>query len=54
MDGFGDRLLARKHTAVAPGPEAGSPRNDYFWSSTFQYASLTNFAQLAIRRAWSA
>ena len=22
--GFGDRLLARKHTAVAPGPMAGS------------------------------
>jgi len=36
---------------VAPDPGAGSRRNDYFWSSTFQYASLTNFDQLAIRRA---
>ena len=34
--GFGDRLLARKHTAVAPGRAAGSRRNDYFCNSTFQ------------------
>ena len=52
--GFGDRLLARKHTAMAPGLAAGSRRNDYFCNSTFQYASLMNFDQLAIRIVWSA
>ena len=34
--GFGDRLLARKHTAMAPGLAAKSRRNDYFCNSTFQ------------------
>jgi hypothetical protein len=34
--GFGDRLLARKHTAVAPGLAAESRCNDYFCNSTFQ------------------
>jgi hypothetical protein len=33
---FGDRLLARKHTAMAPAFAAGSRRNDYFCNSTFQ------------------
>ena len=34
--GFGDRLLARKHTAMAPGRKTGSRRNDYFCNATFQ------------------
>jgi hypothetical protein len=29
-------------------------RNNYSRSVTFQYASLTNFDQLAIRTSWSA
>ena len=54
--GFGDRLLSQEHTPVsAPGlATRGIWRNDYSRSVTFQYASLTNFDQLAIRMPWSA
>ena len=55
-DGFGGHLLSQEHTPVsAPGlATRGIWRNDYSCSVTFQYASLTNFDQLAIRMLWSA
>lgn len=35
-------------------PARGLWRNNYSCSITFQYASLTNFSQLATRTLWSA
>ncbi len=56
LGGFGDRFLSQEHTPVsAPGQATGgSWRNNYSRSVTFQYASLMNFDQLAIRTSWSA
>ena len=47
--------LPGAHSLKAPGlvrPEAAIQR--YLASSTFQYASLTNFDQLSIRTSWNA
>ena len=53
----------QSHTRVLPRPESALPSQDtsttttrqphgvYFFSSTFQYASLTNFFQLSMRRS---
>ena len=38
----------------ASGPEGRKRFHIYFSSSTFQYASLTNFDQLSIRTSFSA
>ena len=49
--GFGGRFLSQEDTPVsAPGLATGDQRrNNYSCSVTFQYASLMNFDQLAIR-----
>ena len=56
LGGFGDRFLSQEDTPVsAPGLAArGLWRNNYSRSVTFQYTSLMNFDQLAIRTSWSA
>jgi hypothetical protein len=35
-------------------PTSGGVQTSYFCSSTFQYASLTNFDQLSTRTSWAA
>ena len=57
--GFGDRLLSQEHTPVvstgpAPARSSYGWHDNYVSSVTFQYASLTNFDQLAIRSACEA
>ena len=51
--GFGGRLLSQEHDPVSPVEATpawtGNRTISYFSSSTFQYASLTNLAQLSIR-----
>ena len=52
---FGSCLLSQEHTRVwLPTHQPGAVVVDYFSSSTFQYASLTNFDQLSIRTSRSA
>ena len=47
---FGSCLLSQEHTRVKlPANQPGAVVVIYFSSSTFQYASLTNFDQLSIR-----
>ena len=53
--GFGSHLLAQEHTRVGlPASKPGAVVVAYVSSSTFQYASLTNFDQLSIRTSRSA
>ena len=52
---FGSCLLSQEHTRVGlPASKPGAVVVDHFSSSTFQYASLTNFDQLSIRTLWNA
>ena len=52
---FGSCLLSQEHTRVGlPAQKPGAVVVIYFFSSTFQYASLTNFDQLSIRTSWNA
>jgi hypothetical protein len=51
----GSCLLSQEHTRVGlPTHQPGAVVVNYFSSSTFQYASLTNFDQLWIRTSWNA
>ena len=52
---FGSCLLSQEHTRVGlPTNQPGAVIVNYFPSSTFQYASLTNFDQLSNHNSWSA
>ena len=48
------RALPGAHSCRAPGIQPGALVVFYFCSATFQYASLTNFDQLSIRKSWAA
>jgi hypothetical protein len=48
------RLAIRSRRKVRLRPEGRKRCHIYFSSSTFQYASLTNFDQLSIRTSWNA
>jgi hypothetical protein len=48
------RLAIRPRRQVRLRPEGRKRSHIYFSSSTFQYASLTNFDQLSIRTSWNA
>jgi hypothetical protein len=70
LGGFGDRFLSQEDTPVigprpcrsrlpdgtltGRGPRSRPAGGTYSRSVTFQYASLMNFDQLAIRTSWSA
>jgi hypothetical protein len=48
-------LLSQEHTRVGlPANQPGAVVVIYFFSSTFQYASLTNFDQLSMRTSCAA